>query len=125
MIEFAVIKKFLVDLFQKLGIAGTIAVFLFGLVAIQHEEIKLKTEKIAKLELSVKEQNDATEKAGKARDALQAQLKGAQDLNKIITKQYEDQRKKISQKPIATTCEGAMTEIRSTMKDVSQKWNAQ
>ena len=43
MIEFEVIRKFVVELFQKLGIAGTIAVFLFGLVAIQHEEIKLKT----------------------------------------------------------------------------------
>lgn len=123
--ELVLIKDFFIDLFKKLGIAGTIAVFLFGLVAIQHEMIKEKDSKIATLQTKLDDQNAAIEKAGKEKTALQNQLNGAQDQNKILEQKIKQKVQDLQKKPVATTCEGAMSEIRSTMKDISSKWNSQ
>lgn len=132
MFELAAIKGLISGIFQKIGLTGIIIIVLLAICTYQQFAIRSKDDKIVTQEVALhetKDQLDAQNKAvvdlGKKRDELQNILDDARTKNKKLATQYAALRIELNNRPPATTCEGAMSEVRNSANDAAKRWNSQ
>ena len=124
------IKRFFSYIFEKLGITGTIIVVLLIVCGIEYNminnrnvTIKAQETTIVTLSNDIKLQNASIEASGKKYDELKVQLTTAQKTNLELAVAFGIIRENLNRVPIATTCDGAMNEVRQSAKDSATQWN--
>ena len=127
-----IVLEVLMGFFRKIGIAGVLVIVfvLSGWITYDYFVIKHKESKIVKLEEKVvflnheiEKQNAAIAQNGRQFKVLQNVLSQADDKNDETTKTFIVYKKILIDRPIATTCDAAMKEIKESSKNNAELWN--
>ena len=121
-----IVLEVLMGFFRKIGIAGVLVIVfvLSGWITYDYFVIKHKESEIVKLEEKVvflnheiEKQNAAIAENGRQFKVLQNVLSQADDKNDETTKTFIVYKKILIDRPIATTCDAAMKEIKESSKN--------
>lgn len=113
----------LVAIYKKIGLVGVIILLLLCLIGYGYMTIKHDEEKIVELNTTIQLQNKSIEEAGKKKKELQDMLDKAADSNQVLIDQTEDLLRKLNAKPLATTCDGSMEEVKESARQNAEEWN--
>lgn len=128
--------EFLKSFFSKIGITGILLLSLSAICGIQYYMIGSKNEKIVKqkvyfdeaiksLKDGIKEQNKAVETESQVKKEIQKSLDETVKSNLILRQKFLKASDDLKKKPIATTCDGSIDEIRISAKQNADDWNKQ
>lgn len=125
------LKDILMTIYHRIGLKGVgVLVLVTWLVIDTHRignyqaDVKTLNTTISTQQDSIKKQNAAIEDLGKKSKDLQGKLDDAARKNEKLSVDFETMKKIKLSKGVAKTCEGAIAEVRSSAKDVADKWNS-
>ena len=125
-----VVLDILKSIYAKIGITGIIIIIMAGGLGWQHLSISHKNSEITTLTAQVKDlqdkiaiQNKAVEDEKAAKAAAQKLLDEAAKKNADLDKKNKALQDALKKKPIATTCTGAIDEVKQSAKDFATEWN--
>ena len=104
---------------------------LSGTIAYQRQEIKAKDAKIETLTMQIKvlgddieRQNKAIEDSAKHTAELSKTLDAVYKINKALNIKLSDYKKELDSRPLAQTCDAAISELINESMKVGKEWNS-
>ena len=108
---------------NRLGITGCLILILLSVIGFDQYRVQDEKAQIITLQGQIKTQNTAITAMGIQRDDLLLKIKNAAIQNSNLTSEFDAFKDKINRQPIATTCDGAMDEVKESAKKNADIWN--
>lgn len=129
--------ELILGFFKMLGVEGTVILVLTLSLGVSGWYIKHQRGLLDELRVAQASYKDINEKLADRLEKQNSDLKAGEDkykeaqtklnvaqgVNVALTKEYANLRKEWQNRPLPTTCEGAVLELKNTISPAAAKWN--